>query len=135
MDYQEIYTNHADRYDALVEAEDCDGRLLPALESVAPLRGARVLEVGVGTGRITRLIAPLAGRVVGVERSPARIAPPSALAWRKVSHQGVDAARKPRRKTLIPRYGRRDARFDGARPSTFQGRAHGTTPCSNCATI
>jgi len=36
---------------------------------------------------------------------------------------------------LIPRYGRRDTRFDGARPSTFHGRAHGTTPRSSCSTI
>lgn len=74
MDYQEIYARHADRYDALVEAEDCDGNLLPALESVASLKGARVLEVGVGTGRVTRLVAPLAKSVVGVERSPAMLA-------------------------------------------------------------
>ena len=36
---------------------------------------------------------------------------------------------------MIPRYGRSDTRFEGASPSTFHGRAHGTTPRSNCSTI
>lgn len=74
MDYAQIYAEHAEEYDALVEAEDCDHHLLPALEQVAQLRGTDVLEVGVGTGRVTRLIAPLARRVVGIERSRAMLA-------------------------------------------------------------
>jgi ubiquinone/menaquinone biosynthesis C-methylase UbiE len=73
MDYEKIYAEHAERYDELVAAEDCDHNLLPALEQLAPLRGRSVLEVGVGTGRITRLIAPLARELVGVEREPAML--------------------------------------------------------------
>jgi len=33
-----------------------------------------VLEVGVGTGRVTRLVAPLAAHITGVEREPAMLA-------------------------------------------------------------
>ncbi|MCB9550229.1 MAG: class I SAM-dependent methyltransferase [Myxococcales bacterium] len=55
--FQRIYRDHADRYDALVAAEDVDGVLLPALQAVAPLAGARVVEAGAGTGRLTRLLA------------------------------------------------------------------------------
>jgi ubiquinone/menaquinone biosynthesis C-methylase UbiE len=73
MDYEQIYAEHADRYDALVAAEDCDHNLLPALESIVTLRDASVLEVGVGTGRVTRLIAPLARQIIGVEREPAML--------------------------------------------------------------
>lgn len=73
MDQSEIYEKYADRYDDLVAAEDCDHHLLPALTAIAPLRGASVLEVGVGTGRITRLLAPLAARVEGVERAAAML--------------------------------------------------------------
>ena len=74
MDYERIYAEHAAEYDALVAAEDCDGHLLPAIEAVAPLPGASVLEVGAGTGRITRLLVGRGARVVGVDRSPAMLA-------------------------------------------------------------
>lgn len=69
MDQARIYDEAAEQYDALVTAEDCDGNLLPAIESVVPLAGASVLEVGAGTGRVTRLVLPRARRVVAVERS------------------------------------------------------------------
>lgn len=72
-DYREIYAHHAERYDALVRAEDCDGNLLPALRRVAQLEGASVLEVGVGTGRLTRLLAPHVRALLGVEREPAML--------------------------------------------------------------
>jgi ubiquinone/menaquinone biosynthesis C-methylase UbiE len=73
MDQQEIYEHHALEYDALVNAEDCDHNLLPALASIASLPGASVLEVGVGTGRITRLLLPTVARVVGIDRAPAML--------------------------------------------------------------
>ena len=74
MDYQQIYASHALEYDALVNAEDCDHNLLPALLSIAPLSpSSTVLEVGVGTGRVTRLLLPRVGRLVGVDRAPAML--------------------------------------------------------------
>lgn len=74
MDHERIYAEHAEDYDALVAAEDCDGALIPAIESIAPLAGAAVLEVGVGTGRIARAVAPRVGRLVGVDRAAAMLA-------------------------------------------------------------
>ncbi len=72
-DHERIYAEHAAEYDALVGAEDCDGHLLPAIEAIAPLAGASVLEVGAGTGRITRLLVGRAARVIGVDRSAAML--------------------------------------------------------------
>jgi ubiquinone/menaquinone biosynthesis C-methylase UbiE len=69
-DYEAIYRERAADYDLLVTAEDCDGALLPALESIAPLDGAAILEVGVGTGRLSRLLVPRARRFHGTERAP-----------------------------------------------------------------
>jgi ubiquinone/menaquinone biosynthesis C-methylase UbiE len=74
MDYREIYHRQAGAYDELVAAEDCDGNLTPALAGIRSLDGAEVLEVGVGTGRITRLLAGRARRIVGVDRAPAMLA-------------------------------------------------------------
>jgi ubiquinone/menaquinone biosynthesis C-methylase UbiE len=73
MDQERIYAEHAAEYDALVSAEDCDGHLLPAIEAIAPLAGAKVLEVGAGTGRVTRLLVAGGARVVAVDRSPAML--------------------------------------------------------------
>lgn len=63
----EIYTTQAEAYHRAITAEDVDGRLLPALESVAPLRGARVLDLGSGTGRLPLLFAGLARQVVALD--------------------------------------------------------------------
>ena len=73
-DQREIYERHAEEYDALVSAEDWDGRLVPAIDAIAPLASADVLDVGTGTGRIARLVAPKVARVVGVDRSAAMLA-------------------------------------------------------------
>ncbi|HYO51191.1 class I SAM-dependent methyltransferase [Archangium sp.] len=73
MEFQEIYAKHADRYDQLVNAEDVDRHLFPALQAVTPLRDESVLEVGVGTGRITRLLVEAGARVTGFEKSPAML--------------------------------------------------------------
>ncbi|MEM9488863.1 MAG: class I SAM-dependent methyltransferase, partial [Myxococcota bacterium] len=55
-DYKQIYRDHTDAYDRLVAAEDCDGNLLPAIAVRVDLDGARVIEAGVGTGRVARLL-------------------------------------------------------------------------------
>lgn len=71
--YQRIYRERAEDYDRLVAAEDADGCLLPAIEEAAP-RLDRVLEVGAGTGRITRLLAARGAQVVAIDRSAAMLA-------------------------------------------------------------
>lgn len=72
-DYEAIYRTRAADYDAMVAAEDADGNLLPAIRRAGPVDGAAVLEVGVGTGRLTRLLAPLAARYSGFERESAMV--------------------------------------------------------------
>lgn len=73
VDFQSIYERFADEYDRMVAAEDCEGNLLPALAAIAPLEGASVLEVGAGTGRITRQIVGAAARVIAVDRAQAML--------------------------------------------------------------
>src|SRR6185369_7224914 len=58
--FREIYDHHADWFDRLVSREDRVGGLLPAVLQVCELDGARVIEFGAGTGRVTRLVAPRA---------------------------------------------------------------------------
>lgn len=56
--FQTIYAQHADDYDALVAREDPSGNLLKAIQGICPLDGLDVVEMGAGTGRVTRLLAP-----------------------------------------------------------------------------
>lgn len=69
-DYQAIYQNQAAQYDLMVSREDYQGNLLPALSAVRILSGADVVELGAGTGRLTRQIAPLARSLVALDISP-----------------------------------------------------------------
>jgi len=71
--FEEIYASHAGAYDALVEREDYQGRLLPTLAGLAPLDGARVVELGAGTGRLTRLLVPLVRSISAFDRSSAML--------------------------------------------------------------
>ena len=73
LDPRTIYRDHAARYHDLVLAEDCDHALLPALEALRPLSGARVLEVGAGTGRITRLLLEAGARVEAFDKEAAML--------------------------------------------------------------
>jgi ubiquinone/menaquinone biosynthesis C-methylase UbiE len=70
---RQVYAGDAEAYDRLIAAEDCEGRLLPALESVAPLLGRSVLDVGAGTGRLARLVAPRCGALAVSERELAML--------------------------------------------------------------
>jgi ubiquinone/menaquinone biosynthesis C-methylase UbiE len=63
----QIYNSRADAYHRAIAAEDVDGNLLPALERIAPLRGARVLDLGTGTGRLPLLLNGLAAQIVGLD--------------------------------------------------------------------
>jgi len=55
---KEVYKAHADQYERLIQREDYQGNILSAIESYCPLNGLNVVELGAGTGRITRLLAP-----------------------------------------------------------------------------
>jgi len=63
----QIYKTQAKSYHRIIAAEDVDNHLHPALENITPLRGARVLDLGTGTGRIPLLLNGLAKQIVGLD--------------------------------------------------------------------
>ncbi len=54
---KEVYAAHAGQYERLVRREDYQNNLLAAIETYSPLDGLDVVELGAGTGRLTRLLA------------------------------------------------------------------------------
>jgi ubiquinone/menaquinone biosynthesis C-methylase UbiE len=58
-DHEKIYKEQADEYERLVAHEDYQENIFPALRQIRPLEGLDVVELGAGTGRLTRLLAPV----------------------------------------------------------------------------
>jgi ubiquinone/menaquinone biosynthesis C-methylase UbiE len=56
---KEVYEAHANQYECLIQREDYQGNLLAVIEDYFPLNNKLdVVELGAGTGRLTRLLAP-----------------------------------------------------------------------------
>ena len=72
-DHLQIYRTQAARYERLVSREDYQGNIPAALDRIVSLAGADVVELGAGTGRLTRLLAPAAGRIQAFDLSPAML--------------------------------------------------------------
>jgi ubiquinone/menaquinone biosynthesis C-methylase UbiE len=68
-DYKEIYASRADDYERLITYEDYRANLLPALNRIRSLAGLDVVELGAGTGRLTRLVAPVARSIQAFDAS------------------------------------------------------------------
>lgn len=69
-----IYQTQAELYDELIGAEDADGALQLELARHAKLEGADVVDVGAGTGRISRLLANQARSLTLVDRAAPMLA-------------------------------------------------------------
>ncbi len=55
---KEVYDAHADQYERLIQREDYPGNILREIENLISLDGLDVADLGAGTGRLTRLLAP-----------------------------------------------------------------------------
>ena len=95
-DYRRIYEVDAERYHQLVTAEDAAGELPRTLRRVVQLEGARVVEIGMGTGRVTRLLLDAGASVIGYDQSAAMIA----VAKRTLGDQFVGIVADIRETTL-----------------------------------
>lgn len=63
-DFQFIYQHQAAQYDRLVAREDYQHTILRALTQIRSMQGADIVELGAGTGRLTRLLAPTARSII-----------------------------------------------------------------------
>jgi ubiquinone/menaquinone biosynthesis C-methylase UbiE len=67
-EHENVYRNEAERYHALVSYEDHNNNLSTAITQLIPY-GQSILETGAGTGRVTKLLAPLARDLVSFDLS------------------------------------------------------------------
>jgi len=56
-DEKEIYQSHADQYDLLVMREDYLNQIPIQIDKIRPLDGLNIIELGMGTGRLTRILS------------------------------------------------------------------------------
>jgi len=73
--YQQIYSQRdtARRYEQLVAREDTHGNLFSALVEIAGLDGQRVVDMGAGTGRMTRTVGVMARHVYAFDQAAAML--------------------------------------------------------------
>jgi len=71
--WQDLYSNHSDLYDSLVETEDYQGHLLPALRELKSIENSTIVELGAGTGRITVQLLPYVRYIYAFDLTPAMI--------------------------------------------------------------
>ena len=64
-----VYSQQAEQYEQLVSREDYQNNILRALTEIRPLEGCKVVELGAGTGRVTRIVAPLVDSVWAFDAS------------------------------------------------------------------
>lgn len=86
MDFETIYRQFPETYEALVAHEDYQANLAGALRGLIPGDGEYVVDIGTGTGRVARLLAGAAHSITASDRSlpmlrtAAKIAS-SGIAW------------------------------------------------------
>ncbi len=69
-EHREVYANHADRYELLVSREDYELNIPRKLNQIVNFNSKDVIELGSGTGRLARMLAPVAKSVLALDASP-----------------------------------------------------------------
>jgi len=72
-DHKEIYENHAENYDPLIQHEDYQGNLLKALQKITAWENMDVVDAGAGTGRFTCMLSPLVKTIQAFDREGAML--------------------------------------------------------------
>ena len=84
-DHFEIYRHNAQQYDLLVRREDYQQNIKKALSHIIPRDGLILVELGAGTGRLTRMLVPRAKLIYAFD----------------ISRHMLDAARKTLQRTNL----------------------------------
>jgi ubiquinone/menaquinone biosynthesis C-methylase UbiE len=95
VDFETIYRQHPETYEALVAREDYQGNLTAALLDLLPPGGGDVVDIGTGTGRVARLLAGCARRTSASDRSLAMLRTAARVARGTIDWLAADNRRLP----------------------------------------
>jgi len=68
-EHREIYAHHADQYELLISREDFESNIFRKLNELETFDEKDVIELGTGTGRLARMLAPTAKSVHAFDAS------------------------------------------------------------------
>jgi ubiquinone/menaquinone biosynthesis C-methylase UbiE len=66
---QQVYETHADQYERMIRREDYQNNIERAIEQILAPDGLDIVDLGAGTGRLTRLLAPRARSICAFDLS------------------------------------------------------------------
>jgi ubiquinone/menaquinone biosynthesis C-methylase UbiE len=66
---KEVYASHADNYERLISHEDYQNNIPSEINKIKPLKGLAIVELGAGTGRLTRFLANEVGSLTACDAS------------------------------------------------------------------
>jgi len=69
-DHNHIYSSEAAAYHRMIA---CQPSLAPYIEAIRPFDGLDIVDIGAGTGRLSAVLAPRAGRVTALDASAAML--------------------------------------------------------------
>ena len=70
LEHREVYANHADRYELLVSREDYELNISRKLNQLVTFESTAVIDLGTGSGRLARILAPLVKSIYAFDASP-----------------------------------------------------------------
>jgi ubiquinone/menaquinone biosynthesis C-methylase UbiE len=91
VEHENVYARQADMYEQLILREDYLENLPKALEKISDYRGLDILELGAGTGRLTRWLANFSCSITALDLSPHMLAKASEVVW-PAHKQGITLA-------------------------------------------
>lgn len=69
-EHREVYANHADRYELLVSREDFESNIPRKLNQLVTFESTDVIDLGTGSGRLARILAPVVRSMYAFDASP-----------------------------------------------------------------
>ena len=66
---KEVYDSHADQYELLILREDYQNNIPNEINKIIPVEGLNIVDLGAGTGRLTRILADKGQRLAACDAS------------------------------------------------------------------
>lgn len=85
-DHKKVYDEDARNYQRLIDREDYQNNLLPALQEITELDNLNLIDLGAGTGRLANLLAPWALSIKAFDISTHMLE----IAAARLDEQGLD---------------------------------------------